>query len=338
MWYEVRAETLVLPGQIINGWTQRLGMRIRKYTSDAAPTHDYGRRPLRPHPGPHLKNTIIHGATRGYPRRTGGVVFSAVGSTAPYAAFVDQGTNGQMAKVLPPWDAGIRSHTLYEATWRPRGGAPLGPKPVKGQKAKRFFDEGVARAFRYMGNRSVQVAGERGILAPGFPSVQNLGWMGFFGNTSSDPAFVARLNTWRLWRQEAYSNNDWQKKRRVDQYAKEAPERAKAEAARKAKKEHNERLREYAKRAAEAARKAEQRAKAIEKAKAAEEKRRKRNEAIAEARMEAGKYAKELRKKHPGARVVIDDDRNKKGEIVSFATYRWDPETGEWVDGARFFV
>ena len=338
MWYEVRAETLVLPGQIIHGWTQRLGMRMRKYTAAAAPTHDYARRPLRPHPGPHLKDTIIHGATKGYPRRTGGVVFSAVGSTAPYAAFVDQGTNGQMAKILPPWDAGLRSHTLYEATWRPKGGAPLGPKPVKGQEARKFFDAGMARTFQYLGNRSVQVPGERDILAPGFPSVQNLGWMGFFGNTSSDPAFVARLNTWRAWRQAAYADNKWQKQRRVDQYAKRAAEREKAEAQRKAEEDHAERLREYAERAAELARKAEARAKATEKAKAAAEARAARNEAIAEARMEAGKYAKELRKKYPGARVVIDDYRNKKGEIVSFTTWRWDPEAGEWVDGVHFYV
>lgn len=211
MVYEARGELLVMPGQVIHSWTQRFTNRVQRYTSAAAPTHNYGKRPLRPHPGPHLKTTIIRGRTRPYVRASGGAVFSAVGSTAPYAAFVDQGTKGQIAKVLPPWAPG--SPTLFEATWTPRGRGPVGPKPVSGQKARHFFDTGMDRAFAYMLRRSYQVPGERGLLSGGGPSVANLGWDAFFGNTGSDPSFTRRLDTWRQWRTEAYGDKRHQAER-----------------------------------------------------------------------------------------------------------------------------
>lgn len=211
MYAEARGELLVMPGKVINSWTRRLGKRMVRYTAAAAPTHNYGKRPLRPHPGPHLKTTIIHGKTKPYPRKSGGVVYSAIGSTSPYAAFVDQGTSGQMAKVLPPWSPG--SGSLFEASWSPGGRGPIGAKPVSGQRARNFFAKGTERAFAYMLRRSYQVPGEQGLMKKEAPSIGNMGWNAFFGNTQADPAFAKRLSQWRAWRAAAYENPSYQAER-----------------------------------------------------------------------------------------------------------------------------
>ena len=208
MWLEVHAEVLFAQGQMVDGWTRRFAERTKRYTSAAAPRHNYAKRPLRPHGGPHLKTTFIVGKSKSVLNPMGGVVLSAMGSTSPYALFVDQGTSGQMAKILPPWAPG--SPTLFESTHvNSMGGAP-GPKPVSGQTGQHFFDAGLASTMKYMLNRSFQKLPERGMLVPGSGGISNLGWSTFFGNSAGsdatfwNPGGSGRLNEWRRWRDEAW--------------------------------------------------------------------------------------------------------------------------------------
>ena len=221
MWLEVHAEVLFAQGQMVDGWTRRFAERTKRYTSAAAPMHNYAKRPLRPHGGPHLKKTFIVGKSKSVLNPMGGVVLSAVGSTSPYALFVDQGTSGQMAKLLPPWAPG--SPTLFESTHvNSMGGAP-GPKPVSGQTGQHFFDAGLASTMKYMLNRSFQKLPERGMLVPGSGGISNLGWSTFFGNSAGsdatfwNPGGTGRLNEWRRWRDEEWGQKEGSApKKRVD--------------------------------------------------------------------------------------------------------------------------
>lgn len=337
VYYEIRGEVLVDPGEIINGWTQRLTNRIMRYTREAAPSHNYAKRPLRPHGGQTLKESIMRGRTRTRKITTGGAVFSAVGSSAGHAAFVDQGTQGTLAKVLPPWSPG--SPTLFEATWSPKGGAPVGPKMVKGQQARHFFEAGTARAFAYMRMRSFQVPGNP---APGGLSAHDMGWEEFFGNTQADAGFKARLEEWRRWKYEAYNDPRWQKRNSAKKYRKRAQERDRAKAQREAA-ENLRRSQEAAlKRALEQNAKilasqaaAERRKKEEAKRKKAEQREAERLSRLTrervESRREAEAYIKSIRKSKPGVRTSVEKAYDEQGNWVGWSGYYFDEAKGEWV-------
>lgn len=205
---EIHGEALFAPGADIPRWQNRFSQRVRAAAALAAPTHNYGERPLRPHPGKPLKNTFVASTTKRRLTKGGGFVYSAVGSTANYSAYVDQGTgvfvgnNPWKAKVLPPYSQG--SPSLYEHTWIPApGGKRVAPVFIRGQKGKFFMDEALLRGFQSMRMRSYQVPGEgvSGLVAntlatavPAFP-----------GNTEADAAFRQRLDEWRAWRDEAWN-------------------------------------------------------------------------------------------------------------------------------------
>lgn len=199
-------EIMFAPGGVVNSWTNRFANRIGSETRKAAPTN---KRPRWAHYGKPLKATITASRPEFRPTARGARVYAAVGSTAPYAYYVDQGTgihggNGPyQAKILPPWQRG--SASLYEHTWRPGGprGRPIGTVTVRGQEGQGFFEKGLARGFLRMKNRSVQVPGDgvakmsralaalpRGLERP--------------GNTPASGSFVLQLEEWRKWRDEAW--------------------------------------------------------------------------------------------------------------------------------------
>jgi hypothetical protein len=131
-------------------------------------------------------------------------IYSAIGSTAPHAAYVDQGTSAFMAKTLPPWTRG--GSTLYKAgDWVAdgQGGSRRLPEiPVSGQRAQNFFDKGLVQGFRIMGLAAAPAPGIPGLTeaVTGFPSrLEN-----FVGNTPADGAFIAQLQEWRAWRDAAW--------------------------------------------------------------------------------------------------------------------------------------
>lgn len=202
---EANAELMFLPSGQVGSWYRRFNDRILKFTIEATPVHNSAKRPLRPHPGPHLKETIVRGKTKAFLRAKGAKLYSAIGSRSPYAVYVDQGTDPFMAKILPPWSDG--SPTLYEASWAPprQRGTPLGPIRVSGQKARNYFATGLERGFRSMRMRSYQIPGERGVFAS---ATQDITTYGAEALPSRGPeeqdAFKMRLREWRSWRDAAF--------------------------------------------------------------------------------------------------------------------------------------
>lgn len=200
-------EVLFMPGGDVNRWTNRFAARIGAETRKAAPSN---RRPRWAHYGKPLKATVTASRPEYRPARGGGRVYAAVGSTAPYAYYVDQGTgvyggNGPYpAKVLPPWEQG--SPSLYEHTWRPGGPGTrkVGTVMIKGQRGQGFFDTGLTRGFARMRMRSFQVPGEgiRGMTDAlgSFPR-----GLEFDGNTPVTAGFIASLQEWRAWRDAAWN-------------------------------------------------------------------------------------------------------------------------------------
>jgi hypothetical protein len=203
---EAHGEVLFAAGGDVGRWTNRFSQRVRAFTQAEAPSN---KRPRWGHYGKPLKQTFTASTTYQPGRMR---VYSAIGSSAPHAYYVDQGTgvyNGSgpyPAKVLPPWQRGEAS--LYEATWRPGGPGTrrVAPVMIKGQKGQGFFDAGLRRAFQSMRMRSFQT--------PGDPQITNVlnsvptGIINFLGNTPADGAFVASLEEWRAWRDEAWERND----------------------------------------------------------------------------------------------------------------------------------
>lgn len=206
---ESNAEVLFMPGGSVHSWTNRFTGRIRAATIQEAPTN---KRPRWGHYGKPLKTTVVSARPRFW--SNGGDkqrVYAAVGSTAPHAYYVDQGTgiyagNGPYkAKVLPPWTRGDPS--LYEATWRPTGPGGKRVKPIfiKGQKGQFFFDTGLKRAFQSMRMRAYQIPGD-----PKITDAMNsipTGLANFLGNTPPDAGFIASLEEWRTWRDAAWARD-----------------------------------------------------------------------------------------------------------------------------------
>ena len=205
---EANAEILFMPGGKVNDWANRFTGRIRAATIAAAPLN---KRPRWGHYGAPLKSTS--GIVSARPRfwSNGGDrqrVYAAVGSTRPYAYYVDQGTgiyNGSgpyAAKVIPPWAPVI---DLYEHTWSPKGpgGRTVAPVMIRGQKGQKFFEKGLAAAFQSMRMRAYQVPGD-----PRIGAVLNAvptGLDNFKGNTPNDAAFQASLEQWRADRDKRWS-------------------------------------------------------------------------------------------------------------------------------------
>jgi hypothetical protein len=203
---EANAEVLFMPGGQVHNWANRFTGRIRSATIAEAPTN---KRPRWDHYGKPLKATIVSARPRFWGNgRDKQRVYGAVGSTAPHAYYVDQGTgvyagNGPYeAKVLPPWQRG--SASLYEATWRPGGigTRKVSPVMIRGQRGQFFFDKGLKRAFQSMRLRSFQVPGDPTIS--GVLNSMPTGMLDFLGNTPADAGFRASLAEWRSWRDEVW--------------------------------------------------------------------------------------------------------------------------------------
>lgn len=242
---EANGEVLFAPTGDVGQWTSRFSRAATRFSAEYAPTN---KRPRWSHYGKPLKTTFTS-STVFQPGRM--KVHSAVGSTSPHAYYVDQGTgvfagNGPYkAKILPPWHRG--SASLYEHTWRPGGPGERRVKPVmiRGQRAanegKGFFDPGLTRAFQYMRMRSFQVPADGKITAAlgSFPE----GLANFAGNTEASPGFVAQLEVWRTWRDEAWRRREelgkdhrrgrTRKQVRKQRAAQSAREQAEIDAARK---------------------------------------------------------------------------------------------------------
>lgn len=194
---EAHGEVLFAATGDVGRWTNRFSQRARAFTSQEAPMN---KRPRWGHYGKPLKSTFTASTTYQPVRMR---VYSAVGSTAPHSAYVDQGTgvyagNGPYeAKVIPPWRRG--SASLYENTWIPPGSkSRVKTVMIRGQKGQFFFDKGLSRAFQSMRMRAFQVPGDAKITDAlnSVPSqLEN-----FLGNTQPDAAFRLSLAEWREWR------------------------------------------------------------------------------------------------------------------------------------------
>jgi len=203
---EAHGEVLFAPTGPVGNWTRMFSNRLTAAAERYAPSN---KRPRWAHYGSPLKSTMTSSTTY-QPGRF--KVYAAVGSTAAYAAFVDQGTgiyggNGPYeAKILPPWQPG--SASLYEATWRPEGPGhrKVSPVMISGQRGQFFFDKALAATFASMRMRAFQVPGDARIsnaikTAPA--SLTN-----FLGSGSGGPAFTAQLEEWRRWRDEAWDRGE----------------------------------------------------------------------------------------------------------------------------------
>lgn len=201
---EAHAEVLFTRGGPVGNFGRVFSGRVRNFTRDAAPGNSrptWGHEPAAN--GRPLKSTFT-ASTRYVPSLMR--VFSAVGSTAPYSAFVDQGTgvfNGGTpwrAKILPPRTSG--GSDLYEATWRP-GGKPVRDIWIQGQRPQFFFAHGLDRAFKSMGIPTATVPGtaKLGGAVTSFPD-DLANFVG--GATPADSAFKASLTQWRAQRDAAW--------------------------------------------------------------------------------------------------------------------------------------
>lgn len=241
-----QAVTQGLTRQWFTGMQIRAKNNVRKHT----PLHNYAKRPLRPHPGTHLKNSIETSKIQATPFPKGAVLYGAVSSSKHYAYFVDQGTKPFMAKVLPPWAPG--SPTLFEHTWTPPGSQrPVGEKLVRGQDAQKFFMRGLddtMRGTKLTGTRaglsmaSVLAAWPHGLESPN-------------GSTTAAPwrrpGFQKRLEEWREWRDTAVG--EWMREQREAKAERKLP--ANVRAAKQAEKQRQ--AEEAAKQQGKQARKAE---------------------------------------------------------------------------------
>lgn len=206
-------EVLFTEAGPVPGWLGRFSQRVRAAAELEAPSN---KRPRWAHYGKPLKMTM-RATTKARRGSSKFHLHAAVGSTAPHAYYVDQGTgvyNGSgpyPAAVLPPWQVG--SPSLYEATWKPAGPSTanfqsrrVSPVMIKGQQGQFFFDKALKRGFQSMRMRSVQLPGE-GVsgMSDVLRSVP-AGLTGFLGNTPPSAGFRASLDEWREWRDSAWAN------------------------------------------------------------------------------------------------------------------------------------
>lgn len=189
---EAHGEVLFTERSDVANFTRRLSNNARRFAAQEAPAN---KRPRWSHYGPSLKNSF-RASTDADPARLR--VDAAIGSTAHYAEFVDQGTKPFLAKILPPWAP--RYPFLYEHTWvSPVTGERAGRIPVKGQRGRFFFEKGLHRAFLTAGMASAVVPFEPGRMATFPERLAN-----FVGATPVDDAFKAQLDEWRAQRNAAW--------------------------------------------------------------------------------------------------------------------------------------
>ena len=199
-------EPLFAPNGDVTKWVRTFGRDVRKFSIQEAPRN---KRPRWKHYGAPLKRTIIQ-TTQPSPITM--LVHSAVGSRAPHAYYVDQGTGvyagkgAYQGKILPPWNWG--SPSLYEHTWVPPGSFSknddLGTVTIRGQKGQKFFDKGLNRAFIKAGMPYIEVPSLGG-LAQRAVNTMPVGMTNFAGNTPWSFAFDAQLREWRAWRDDAWN-------------------------------------------------------------------------------------------------------------------------------------
>lgn len=199
----VDAKALFSSAGSITSWTRRFSHQTRKAAERHAPSN---KRPRWDHYGPPLKKTIRANTTA---RPSEMRVFAAVGSTAAYSTYVDQGTGvyagrgPYQAKILPPRTEG--GTDLWEHTYLSLDeGLPIGTVTVRGQKGQFYFDKALRDAFRAMRVPNAVLPGEPSLsLLRKTPVPEGL-INGVVGNTPVDGAFITQLREWRRWRDTAY--------------------------------------------------------------------------------------------------------------------------------------
>jgi hypothetical protein len=326
---ESHAEVLFMPGGSINGWAAKFTGQLRARTIKNAPTNV---RPRWGHYGKPLKQTIVSARPRfwgnGKDRQR---VYAAVGSTAPYAYYVDQGTGiyggsgPYPAKVLPPWSHGDAS--LYESTWRPGGPGTRRVEPVmiKGQRPQFFFDKSLRETMHHMRLSAFQVP-----TSPKITDAMNsvaTGLENFLGNTPADSGFRASLEEWRAWRDEAFSRGEALNRSRYNAAAALKAHNRRAAAKQKARGELPDNVKAFlaTKAAADRRKKAQQEAlrkqreaKALGKKRQAEKEERDRRalakraaaRTFEKARLKAYQYMHAIEKAYPDAQVQISKDKS----------------------------
>lgn len=209
------AELLFTPTGDISRWNNSLSQRVRFAVAQVAPRN---KRHRWSHNGTPLHKTI-KATTDMQVVPGGGRAYTAVGSSAPYALFVDQGTESFMAKILPPW--GPMSPSLYEHTWKvpvndgtdPETGKgmiafeEIGRIRVRGQKAQNFFNLGLRGGLGMMRVATREDYGSP-IVAKGtatFP--ERMADFVTTGYNVNNAAFMANLQDWREWREDAWGQS-----------------------------------------------------------------------------------------------------------------------------------
>lgn len=225
---EAYGDALGLPGGDVNRWTASFREKMREFTAAAAPVNKRGHHVF---DGVPLKQSINRSKVKFHKRGAGFRLYATVGSTKNYAAFVDQGTKGGIARRIPPWKP--RYPYAYTAHWF--GGKEPG-MPVRGQKAQHFFDKGIRRAFAY--KRLAYSAGPRAQVAAAMNVA--IGTMpDFRGATPAagqEGAYKAQWDEWIKERDEAFRNNKiprWTSRAAVARRKQEDADRATRHADRK---------------------------------------------------------------------------------------------------------
>lgn len=204
-------ELLFVPGGQVSRWNNSLSQRVRNAAAAHAPSN---KRPRWAHYGKPLKGTMRTSTDIDTAQMR---VHTAIGSTAPYSAYVDQGTGiyggkgPYEAKILPPWTRG--SPSLYEHTWNiPERGydrdgraitnwRPQGTVTIKGQKGQFFFDRALRDGFH--GMRLIATVSRGPMMSKALASFPDH-LAGFAGNTPWSFTFDVQLREWRIWRDEAW--------------------------------------------------------------------------------------------------------------------------------------
>ena len=198
---EAYGEVLMTPAGNVGVWMATLSRAITAATKRAAPSNS---RPYWGHYAGHKRLAeSITSSTEYNPALM--QVNSVVGSSAPYALFVDQGTGvyaGHQpyeAAILPPWTRGDAS--LYEATWRPGGvgTSKASPVMIRGQRAQKFFQKGIKFGMLSMG-----VVPHTKPMDPA-ASLKNSTPSNLPGAAPPQMSlFRLQLEEWRIWRDTAW--------------------------------------------------------------------------------------------------------------------------------------
>lgn len=199
---EAHGEVLMTPVGPVGIWTANLSRAITAAVKTAAPQNS---RPYWGHyAGTKRLNQSITSTTDYDPATMH--IHAAVGSSAAYALYVDQGTGIHAGKqpyqaaILPPWRRGEGS--LYEATWMPGGPGTrrVGKVMIKGQRGQKFFERGLrfgmmARGVvpvTVPGDPSARLANQKSQILPNVPPPQM-------------SLFRLQLEEWRIWRDKAWA-------------------------------------------------------------------------------------------------------------------------------------